>query len=114
MLYEVITSRWEIVEAIKEITKDVKDSVLNSEDITAETVSNYLSTSSIPDPELMIRTSGEYRISNFLLWQLAYSELYFSDILWPDFRKEDYYAALIDYQGRERRFGKTGEQINVK
>lgn len=108
------SSRWEIVEAIKEITKDVKDSVLNSEDITAETVSNYLSTSSIPDPELMIRTSGEYRISNFLLWQLAYSELYFSDILWPDFRKEDYYAALIDYQGRERRFGKTGEQINVK
>jgi undecaprenyl diphosphate synthase len=105
------SSRWEIVNAIRQIAKDVKDNKLAADGITQETVKQYLTTSAFPDPELMIRTSGEYRISNFLLYQLAYSELYFTNTLWPDFRKENLYAAILDYQGRERRFGKTGEQI---
>jgi len=105
------SSRWEIVNAVKQIAQDVKDNKLTAEGITQETVKQYLTTKAFPDPELMIRTSGEYRISNFLLYQLAYSELYFTTTLWPDFRKENLYAAILDYQSRERRFGKTGEQI---
>jgi undecaprenyl diphosphate synthase len=105
------SSRWEIVHAIKNIAADVKAGKLLPDAITQETVQQYLTTKYFPDPELMIRTSGEYRISNFLLYQLAYSELYFTNTLWPDFRKENLYAAILDFQSRERRFGKTGEQI---
>ena len=105
------SSRWEITHAIKEIAKAVKNNTLQPEDITQATIQNYLATANFPDPELMIRTSGEYRISNFLLYQIAYTELYFTNTLWPDFRKENLYEAIIDFQNRERRFGKTGEQI---
>jgi len=84
---------------------------LNIEDITEKQIEQYLCTKNIPDPELMIRTSGEHRISNFLLWQLAYAEFYFTDKLWPDFRKDDLYEAILNYQNRERRFGKTSEQL---
>ncbi|WP_430810680.1 MULTISPECIES: isoprenyl transferase [unclassified Carboxylicivirga] len=105
------SSRWEIIEAFKKVAADVRDNQLAVDDINAELISGYMATAGIPDPELMIRTSGEHRISNFLLWQLAYSELYFCDVLWPDFRRDDFYRALLDFQGRERRFGKTGEQI---
>ena len=101
------SSRWELTNAVKNIAKDVKDGKLDPEAISQEIVHDYLSTADFPDPELMIRTSGEYRISNFLLYQLAYAELYFTDTLWPDFRKENLYEALVDYQGRERRFGKV-------
>jgi len=104
------SGRWEIVEAINRINADVSNGKLDKS-ITAEIFSNYLNTKNIPDPELLIRTSGEYRISNFLLWQIAYSELYFTPTLWPDFRKEDFYKAIVDFQKRERRFGKTSEQI---
>jgi len=93
------------------VAQDVKDNQLDIENIDADVISNKMATAGIPDPELMIRTSGEHRISNFLLWQLAYSELYFCDVLWPDFRRDDLYRALLDFQGRERRFGKTGDQI---
>lgn len=105
------SGRWEILEAVKKIVQDAKDGVISQEDINDKTFVNYLSSSEIPDPELLIRTSGEYRISNFLLWQIAYSEFYFTPILWPDFRKENLYEAIVDFQGRERRFGKTSEQI---
>ena len=105
------SSKWEITEAIKQISEKVKNNTLKIEDITEETLSEYLCTKKYPDPELMIRTSGEHRISNYLLWQLAYAEFYFTDTLWPDFRKKDFYEALISYQNRERRFGKTSEQI---
>src|SRR5882724_8695663 len=105
------SSRWEITEAIKSIALDVKSGKLDEGSITHETLPKYLSTASFPDPELMIRTSGEYRISNFLLYQLAYAELYFTPILWPDFRKENLYQAIIDFQSRERRFGKTSDQL---
>jgi len=105
------SSRWEIIEAVKKVAQDVKDNQLDIENIDADVISNKMATAGIPDPELMIRTSGEHRISNFLLWQLAYSELYFCDVLWPDFRRDDLYRALLDFQGRERRFGKTGDQI---
>ncbi|MCU4177540.1 isoprenyl transferase [Carboxylicivirga sp. N1Y90] len=105
------SSRWEIIEAVKKVAVQVKDGELELGEINDELFSSLMATESMPDPELMIRTSGEHRISNFLLWQLAYSELYFSDVLWPDFRKEDYYEAILNYQGRERRFGKTGDQI---
>ena len=88
-------------------------SVQEAKDIYQETIQKYLCTSQFPDPELMIRTSGEYRISNFLLYQLAYSELYFTKTLWPDFRKENLYEAILDYQNRERRFGKTSEQVKI-
>ncbi|MCZ2100556.1 MAG: isoprenyl transferase [Chitinophagales bacterium] len=105
------SARWEIVEAAKKIAdasirKEIDPNVLEAQDF-----SNYLSTRDIPDPELLIRTSGEQRISNFLLWQIAYSELFFTPVLWPDFRKEHFLAAITDYQSRERRFGKTSEQI---
>ena len=105
------SSRWEIVNAVKKIAADVNEGKLLVEAISQDTVQHYLTTKDYPDPELMIRTSGEYRISNFLLYQLAYAELYFTNTLWPDFRKENLYAAILDYQSRERRFGKTGEQI---
>ncbi len=105
------SSRWELTDAVKKIAADVNSNKLNAGDITQETISRYLSTAEFPDPELMIRTSGEFRISNFLLYQLAYAELYFTDTLWPDFRKENLYEAIIDYQQRERRFGRTAEQI---
>jgi undecaprenyl diphosphate synthase len=105
------SSRWEITEAAKKISAAVKDNLLNIEQINEETVSRYLTTHGTPDPDLLIRTGGEQRISNYLLWQLAYAELYFTDTYWPDFREENLYAAIVDYQQRERRFGKTGEQI---
>lgn len=105
------SARWEIVNAVQSIAQKVKNSELNPEDISEEIFSNHLTTSGIPDPELMIRTSGEYRISNFLLWQLAYSELAFVNKLWPDFRKPDLFQAIIDFQNRERRFGLTSEQL---
>jgi undecaprenyl diphosphate synthase len=105
------SSRWELVEAVKNIASDVKSGKLELGEITQETVQGYLCTSGFPDPELMIRTSGEYRISNFLLFQLAYAELYFTNTRWPDFRKENLYEAIIDFQSRERRFGKTSDQV---
>ena len=108
------SSRWEIINAIKNIAVDIKNHKITPESITQETLQQYLCTQPFPDPELMIRTSGEYRISNFLLFQLAYAELYFTSTLWPDFRKENLYEAILDYQNRERRFGKTGEQIKEK
>lgn len=108
------SSRWEIKEALKAIVADAKDGNLSAQDITETTMHKYLCTKDYPDPDLLIRTSGEYRISNFLLWQLAYTELYFTQKLWPDFRKQDLIDAIIDYQGRQRRFGKTGEQVEQK
>ena len=105
------SSRWEIVETARLLAHKVKEGTINPEDISVESFASLLTTASIPDPELLIRTSGEYRVSNFLLWQIAYSELYFTQTLWPDFSKEDFYKALIDYQGRERRFGMTSEQL---
>ncbi len=108
------SSRWEIVNAVKQIAAQVKDGTIDANTIDDSLFASYLTTGTIPDPELLIRTSGEYRISNFLLWQIAYSELYFCDTLWPDFKKEDFYKALVDYQGRERRFGLTSDQITSK
>jgi len=105
------SSRWEIMKAVKQIALDVKSGHLDPETISQPIFEQYLSTSEFPDPELMIRTSGEYRISNFLLFQLAYAELHFTNTLWPDFRKENLYEAIIDFQNRERRFGKTAAQI---
>ena len=105
------SSKWELINAVKQIATDVKNGDLDSNQITEEHIEKYLCTKHIPDPELMIRTSGEHRISNFLLWQLAYAEFYFTDKLWPDFRKEDLYEAILNYQNRERRFGKTSEQL---
>ncbi|MDH6354154.1 undecaprenyl diphosphate synthase [Dysgonomonas sp. PH5-45] len=106
------SSRWEITNATKQIATDVKNGKLDADSITEDTISNYLTTRSIPDPDLLIRTGGEFRISNFLLWQTAYTEFYFTDTLWPDFRGEALYAAIINYQARERRFGKTSEQVS--
>ena len=105
-------SRWEIVEAARILAKRVAEGSLKPEDISAADISAVLTTASIPDPELLIRTSGEYRVSNFLLWQIAYSELYFTPTLWPDFSKEEFYNAILDYQSRERRFGLTSQQIS--
>jgi len=107
------SGRWEILQAVKEILKESEREKIDDNQINDAFFENYLSTKNIPDPELLIRTSGEYRISNFLLWQIAYSELYFTPKLWPDFRKEDLFEALADYQRRERRFGKTSEQIKI-
>jgi undecaprenyl diphosphate synthase len=106
------SSKWEIIEAVKQIAEDYKKGLIKSENINDKLFANYLSTKNIPDPELLIRTSGEFRISNFLLWQIAYSELYFVEKLWPDFRKEDLFEAIVDFQNRERRFGKTSEQLS--
>ena len=105
------SSKWELIEAVRNIAKEVREGRVLPDDIDNELFESYLSTKGIPDPELLIRTSGEYRISNFLLWQIAYSELYFIEKLWPDFRKEDLFEAVYNYQNRERRFGKTSEQI---
>jgi undecaprenyl diphosphate synthase len=107
------SGRWELLNAVKNIAWEVKQGRLDVEDIDQDILQQYLCTSGFPDPELMIRTSGEYRISNFLLYQLAYAELYFTHVRWPDFRKENLYEALLDYQNRERRFGKTSEQLTV-
>ncbi len=104
-------AREEIVNAIKNISKKVVNKNITEEEIDENIIKNHLYTFNLPDVDLMIRTSGEQRISNFLLWQMAYAELYFTDILWPDFREEHFYDAIIDYQNRERRFGKTSEQI---
>jgi undecaprenyl diphosphate synthase len=104
-------SRWEIVQAIKKLIKDVQSGTINLDDLDESNFNNYLDTAGFPDPELIIRTSGEYRISNFLLWQIAYTELYFTPTLWPDFRREHLYEAIHSYQNRERRFGKTADQI---
>ena len=105
------SAKWEIVNAVKKIAKEVESGQLNSDGIDENTVVNSLETKDMPDPELLIRTSGETRISNFLLWQIAYSELYFTPVFWPDFRKKDLYQAIIDFQQRERRFGKISEQL---
>ncbi len=107
------SSRWELVEATKIIAQKVQNGQLAIEDINDATISENLSTSEFPDPALMIRTSGECRISNFLLYQLAYAELYFTDNRWPEFRKDDLVKALLDFQSRERRFGKTSEQVQL-
>jgi undecaprenyl diphosphate synthase len=106
------SSRREIVHAAKSIAQQVKAGQINIEDINEDLFGQNLYTGDMPDPELLIRTSGEYRISNYLLWQIAYAELYFTKKLWPDFRKEDLFEAILDYQKRERRFGKTSEQVN--
>jgi len=105
------SSHWEILNAAKNIALKVKNNELNVDDINQENFEKCLTTSNIPNPELLIRTSGEYRISNFLLWQIAYTELYFTNKLWPDFNKQDFCEAIVNYQNRERRFGKTSEQI---
>ncbi|MGB4205566.1 MAG: isoprenyl transferase [Bacteroidales bacterium] len=105
------SGRWELTQTFKALANKVKSGILDPDDITQEVISDNLNTAGMPDPELLIRTSGEYRISNFLIWQSAYTELYFTSKLWPDFRKEDLYEAIIDYQQRERRFGKVSEQI---
>jgi len=107
------SSRWEITKAVRQIAESVKDGTLEPDNIDQNTIRTYLETRNIPDPELVIRTSGEKRISNFLLWQIAYSELYFTQTLWPDFKKEHFFEAVIAYQNRERRFGKISEQITV-
>jgi undecaprenyl diphosphate synthase len=106
------SAKWEILEAAKKLASQVKAEQINIEDIDESHFSAQLTTINMPDPELMIRTSGEHRISNFLLWQMAYTELYFTDKLWPDFRREDLFEAIVDYQKRERRFGKISEQLN--
>jgi undecaprenyl diphosphate synthase len=108
------SSRWEITMAAKKIAYDAKNGILDPDSVTEDDFEKYLTTYGIPDPELMIRTSGEMRISNFLLWQVAYTEFYFTETLWPDFGKEDFYTAIIDFQKRERRFGKTSEQVSEK
>ena len=105
------SSKWEISQAVKKIIRDVETKQIVADKLNEETLSNYLTTKGIPDPDLLIRTGGEKRISNFLLWQLAYSELYFTDTYWPDFREEHLFKAISDFQCRERRFGKTSEQI---
>jgi undecaprenyl diphosphate synthase len=108
------SSRWEITEAVKKISDEITSGRLMPEAIDEEVLEKHLSTKGIPDPDLLIRTSGELRISNFLLWQMAYTELYFTNKLWPDFGKEDFYKAIIDFQKRERRFGKTSGQVLEK
>lgn len=105
------SSRWEIAQAVKTMAEESISGKLDVEAINEDLISSYLSTSDFPDPELLIRTSGENRVSNFLMWQLAYTELYFTETLWPDFKKEHFFKAIKDYQDRERRFGKTSEQI---
>ncbi len=106
------SAKWEILEAVRSLAADVQNKELEPQNIGEEQFVAALATHDYPDPELLIRTSGESRISNFLLWQIAYAELYFTEVLWPDFRKEDLYRAIIDYQQRERRFGKTSEQVS--
>lgn len=105
------SAKWEITQAVREIAGCVAEGKIIPKEINEETLENYLSTKGIPDPELLIRTSGEHRISNFLLWQIAYSEFYFCDKLWPDFQQEDFYSAILNFQNRERRFGMVSEQL---
>ena len=105
------SGRWDLMQASRRMAADAAAGIIKPEEITQDTINNYLSTAGIPDPELLIRTSGEERISNFLLWQLAYSELYFTPKYWPDFHEAELYEAILNYQGRERRFGKTSEQV---
>ena len=105
------SARWEITEAAKKLARQAKSGQISPEDIDADIFASQLTTQGIPDPELLIRTSGETRISNFLLWQIAYTELYFSPVFWPDFDREQFYQAIFDYQNRERRFGMTSEQL---
>ena len=108
------SSRWEITEAVKKLSAEIISGVVDRDSVNESNFEKYLTTYGIPDPELLIRTSGEIRISNFLLWQIAYTELYFTETLWPDFSKEEFYKAIIDFQKRERRFGKTSEQVTEK
>ena len=107
-------SRWEITNAVKQIANEVKSGLISVESISEDTVTAHLNTNSYPDPELLIRTGGEYRVSNFLLWQISYAEFYVTNTLWPDFNKNDFYNAIYDFQQRERRFGMTGEQANSR
>lgn len=107
------SAKWEIIDAVKKISEKAKKNEISTKEIDEKMFASSLCTNGIPDPELLIRTSGEQRISNFLLWQIAYSELYFTEKLWPDFHKEDFFEAICDFQNRERRFGKTSEQIKV-
>lgn len=108
------SSRWEIAEALKGIVSDAANGTIKKDDIDEETLRNYLATNYMPDPDLLIRTGGELRVSNFLLWQMAYTEFYFTDLLWPDFRQEHFFEAVYDFQNRQRRYGKTGEQVKGK
>jgi len=105
------SSKWELTEAVRKISDDIEAGILRKEDISEDTICNYLTTRDLPDPDLLIRTGGEQRISNFLLWQSAYAEFYFTETYWPDFNDEELYKAIVDYQKRERRFGKISEQI---
>jgi undecaprenyl diphosphate synthase len=105
------SARWEIIEGLKKIAVEIENKNLTSEQVNEQLFESYLSTKNIPDPELLIRTSGENRVSNFLLWQIAYTEFHFTDIFWPEFRKEHFLKAILDYQARERRFGLVSEQI---
>lgn len=105
------SSRWEITEAVRQIAREVSEGQLRAEEITEAMVTDHLTTKGIPDPDLLIRTGGEQRISNFLLWQLSYAEFYFTEVFWPEFREEELYEAILYYQSRERRFGKTSEQL---
>jgi di-trans,poly-cis-decaprenylcistransferase len=105
------SSRWEITRAVRQLAQEVLEQKINPNDITEAMVSDHLTTKNIPDPDLLIRTGGEKRISNFLLWQLSYAEFFFTDVFWPDFREEELYEAILYYQQRERRFGKTSEQL---
>lgn len=106
------SGRWEITEAVKKISREILEGTKALNDISVDNFNEYLTTSGVPDPELLIRTGGENRISNFLLWQIAYSEFYFTNVFWPDFRENDLFEAIIDYQNRERRFGMISEQLN--
>lgn len=106
------SGKWELVQATKQLAQQAVDGQITINDINEQSFAASLATKNLPDPELMIRTSGEHRLSNFMLWQLAYAELYFTDVLWPDFRRENLFEAIVDYQKRERRFGKTSEQLN--
>lgn len=106
------SAKWEIIEATKKLAQQVVEQKIKIEDINEESFNTQLTTAQLPEPELMIRTSGEHRVSNFLLWQIAYTELYFTETLWPDFRREHLFEAIVDYQKRERRFGKISEQLN--
>lgn len=108
------SSKWEITKALKDIVHDVGLGKLTDKEINEELIESHLSTKGIPNPDILVRTGGELRVSNFLLWQIAYSELYFTEELWPDFNEESLYRAIVDYQSRERRFGKTSEQISKK
>jgi undecaprenyl diphosphate synthase len=105
------SARWEITNAVKRIAQNAIDASITIDEISDELIGNYLTTCEIPDPELLIRTSGEHRVSNFLLWQIAYTEFHFTEVLWPDFKREDLFKAVLDYQSRERRFGMVSEQL---